>query len=150
MARALHLAVTAGIEPTKLFCWRQMAISDEVFNRDFGSCPLRLLLISLSTWRDELFAKDSGMLPVRALLPRSTYLRETLLPRNGGMSPVSLFLARTSVFSLGRFPKVEGMRCKGGKIGDARCEVYCNDTVRTSHTAGDSIPAAEIQRCVAP
>uniref|UniRef100_A0A0E0HSY3 Uncharacterized protein n=1 Tax=Oryza nivara TaxID=4536 RepID=A0A0E0HSY3_ORYNI len=55
--------------------------------RDFGSSPLRLLLMSISTWRDELFAKDSGMLPVRKLLPRSTYLREKLLPRNGGMPP---------------------------------------------------------------
>uniref|UniRef100_A0A0E0ABC5 Uncharacterized protein n=1 Tax=Oryza glumipatula TaxID=40148 RepID=A0A0E0ABC5_9ORYZ len=90
-----------------------MVVSDEVLNRDFGSSPLRLLLMSLSTWRDELFAKDSGMLPVISLFPRSTYLREKLLPRDGGISSVSLLLVRTSACSLERFPKAEGiLPCK--------------------------------------
>uniref|UniRef100_A0A0E0C2D8 Uncharacterized protein n=1 Tax=Oryza meridionalis TaxID=40149 RepID=A0A0E0C2D8_9ORYZ len=74
------MAVTGGIEPTKLF-----------------------------SSRDELFTNDSGMLPVRSLLPRSTYVSEWPLPKDAGMSPVSLLLARTIICIFGKFPKSEGI-----------------------------------------
>jgi hypothetical protein len=107
-----EVAVTRGKEPTRLFCRREMSISDDVLKRAFGISPVRLLFMSRSTCRDELLARDSGMTPVRAFLPRYTYVRERLLPRDCGMLPVSWLLARTRMRSLGRFQKKKGY-CRG-------------------------------------
>lgn len=101
--------VICGIEPMKMFFWRQIVVRDKLLNITSGSLPVSLLLISRSTWRDELLPKESGISPVRLLPPRSTCIRDELPPKDGGMFPDRLLPAKIKASSFGSIPKPTGM-----------------------------------------